>query len=270
MLIRIHSDLHTEFVNSSTGNNDRIFDSMIPVIDGESDMVLVLAGDIVANIPLWLHNDQLDLYTPWLTELAQRHKAIVYVGGNHEGYNGSFKIAQSYLTELSDDIPNFYPLENDTIIIDGVKFLGTTKWTPLDGPYDQLHVRDMNDVVAIRGWNVYKWRQAYQIARYFLETELSKPHDGAVVVVTHHAPSYQSVVGEYLGSSLNCGYVSMEDDLMLKHQPDIWFHGHMHESIDYLVEDYGDVIASRVVCNPHGYYGEMVNPNYNPKMVIDI
>lgn len=267
MIIRIHSDIHTEFVRAS---NQEALDTFIPSLPGEEDMVLVLAGDIIAEIKTWAGSKALDIYTPWLKDLAQRHKAVIYVGGNHEGYQSSFKTAFDYMYELAAQLKNFNVLENDKVVVDGVKFLGTTKWTPLDGPHDVFHIQRMNDTRVISGWNVDKWRQAYQQARYFLETELANEHDGPVVVVTHHLPSRQSVGRQFAGDGMNCGYVSNEEDLMLAHKPELWFHGHTHDSYDYEVVDYDQEVCTRVVCNPMGYYGHELNPDYDPTKTVEV
>jgi hypothetical protein len=233
-------------------------------------MVLVLAGDIIADVRTWAGSPALDIYGPWLKDLAQRHKVVIYVGGNHEGYQASFKTAFDYLNELAGRVANLHVLENDTVVVDSVKFVGTTKWTPLDGPHDQFRVRQMNDTKVIAGWNVFTWRQAYQDARNFLETELAKDHDGPVVVVTHHAPSMQSIAPGFIDSYLNCAYTSNEEDLMFKHKPELWFHGHTHVSFDYVVADYEENDCTRVICNPYGYYRYEENQEYDPIMTVEV
>lgn len=267
MIIRLHSDIHTEFVPAS---QQELLDTFIPSLPGEEDMVLVLAGDIIADIKTWAGSVALDIYSPWLKDLAQRHKAVIMIAGNHEGYMSSFKVAFKYLNELAEQLTNFHFLDNDNVVVDGVKFLGTTKWTPLDGPHDAFAVDQMNDLRVISQWNVYKWRQAYQMARYYLETELANEHDGPVVVITHHLPSYQSVGEQFRGSTLNCGYVSNEDDLMLKHKPALWIHGHTHDSHDYEVMGYDDEVCTRVVCNPLGYHGHETNLNYDAHKTVEV
>ena len=266
MKIRVASDLHTEFIKFSS---EDVLDSLVPSIKGEEDMVLVLAGDIVADINVWAHS-ALDIYTKWLMDLAQRHLATIYVGGNHEGYGSNLNTAFEYMRGLSEMFPNFYVLENESIEIAGVKFLGTTKWTPLDGPHDQFYARELNDTKYIGSWNVFKWRQAYEKARYFLESALQKPYNGKVVIVTHHLPSFQSVSESYIGNSFNGCYTSREDDLMMTYKPALWIHGHTHDSCDYEVIDYDQEVCTRVVCNPYGYHGHDLNPAYDPTMVVEV
>jgi len=268
MIIRPHNDLHTEFVGASKAEVQ--FERLIPSIPGEDDMVLVLAGDIIADVRTWAGSEVLDIYSPWLRDLAQRHAAVIYVGGNHEGYQASFKTAFDYLNELAGSMDNFFVLENDTVVVDSVKFVGTTKWTPLDGPHDQFNILQMNDTKVIAGWNVFTWRQTYEKARSFLETELAKEHDGPVVVVTHHAPSQQSIAPIFRGSPVNCAYASNQEDLMFAHKPELWFHGHTHISFDYTVVDYDDNDCTRVICNPYGYYRHEENASYDPTLTVEV
>jgi Icc-related predicted phosphoesterase len=67
------------------------------------------------------------------------------------------------------------------------------------------------------------------------------------VVVTHHAPSFRSISPEFAKSPLNPGFASDLEKFILKHSPEIWIHGHIHESADYQIG------KTRVVCNPLGY-----------------
>jgi Icc-related predicted phosphoesterase len=55
---------------------------------------------------------------------------------------------------------------------------------------------------------------------------------------------------------VNGAYASDLSELILDTQPAVWFHGHVHNSFDYLV---GDTI---VLCNPRGYVDQ--NPTFNP------
>jgi hypothetical protein len=43
-----------------------------------------------------------------------------------------------------------------------------------------------------------------------------------------------------------------------------WFHGHMHDSIDYQVGE------CRVLCNPRGYNYYQLNPNFEQFFELEI
>lgn len=81
------------------------------------------------------------------------------------------------------------------------------------------------------------------------------------VVVTHHAPSILSLPERRRAELISCAYASHLDDLIRRHQPTLWVHGHIHHSIDYWIG------RTRVVANPQGY-PEKVNPGFQPGMVV--
>lgn len=73
------------------------------------------------------------------------------------------------------------------------------------------------------------------------------------VIITHHAPSSMSIEDRYATDALNVFYFSeMTYDLM-DNNPDVWIHGHMHTSFDYLIDPTKQICNTRVICNPRGY-----------------
>jgi Icc-related predicted phosphoesterase len=72
-----------------------------------------------------------------------------------------------------------------------------------------------------------------------------------VVVVSHHAPSSQSIAYYYSHDRLMNGAFRSELDEFIEQRPQIklWIHGHTHTNFDYMIGE------TRVVCNPRGYDG---------------
>jgi predicted phosphodiesterase len=260
MFLRIVSDLHIEFIPTSKWEDE--LEVLVPYLPNEKDMVLVLAGDTISA-------DLREDITPWIKDLSQRHRAVVMVTGNHEGYHGSRSIATTYWQYAAAMNKDLYVLENDTLFIDNVRFLGTTLWTALAGPLDHLFVYEMNDFDFIQGWTVAQWKYAHGLAVEFLHDMLDQEFDGKTVVVTHHLPTFSSIGEKYLNDKDNCGYATNLDNLIGYNDIAVWFHGHTHDSFDYMAGD------TRIVCNPHGYFptrenGDRRNPNFNPTMVVDV
>ena len=83
---------------------------------------------------------------------------------------------------------------------------------------------------------------------------------GDVIVLTHHAPSYQSIISKYKSSPLNGGFASDLEYLMFRFSSiKLWAHGHTHGENDYMIED------CRIVSHPKGYWGELEEGlNYMP------
>jgi len=240
MKLHIASDLHLD------GNRKNL-----PELPGGD--VLVLAGDLCEARKLW--DEQLHRWCLWQ---LQKYNHVVLVLGNHEHYGSKLNKTK---TELESLLPsNCIVLENQTLVIDDVRFLGCTLWTDMDRE-NPVTIWDctqwMNDYRQIT-WNAgteyRKLRprdtiQLHKYSKHWLEHEL-QDNNMTSVVVTHHAPSALSVNAKYAGDSLNGAYYSCLDQLILNHQPQLWIHGHMHDPSDYYIG------LTRVVSNPRGYGAE--------------
>lgn len=107
-------------------------------------------------------------------------------------------------------------------------------------------------------------RKLHVSSRAFLQAELAKPFDGPTVVVTHHALSARSLPEHKLGDHLSAAYASDLERLIGSTQPDLWIHGHIHESRDYALGD------TRVVCNLRSYVPHDPNPDFDPQRVVEV
>jgi len=250
------------------------------VCDGRLADIALLAGDIHTQrrAPAWA--------AKYLKGLP-----VVMIGGNHESYNGSLyaDIAETrkICRMLSSDRSNpLVYLEREVFESPGLRVLGATLWTDfaLDtGAGTSVDTamwhasRNMNDfrIISIpsddplhfRNSRAFRPEDALRIhimTVKWLTAELEKPFDGKTVVMTHHAPSEKSISEQYRGDVLNPIYASNMEPLIEKYRPALWVHGHMHMSFDYRVGD------TRVVCNPRGYAGYEVNPDFNPELVAEI
>lgn len=224
--------------------------------------VCVVAGDVTNSVAKGIR---------WLSENVQL--PVVYVAGNHEFYRNS--IVEGLLEGKAEAKrhPSVHFLDDDLAVIGGVRFVGATLWTDFElmgqQPLAMEHARRaMNDYRAIswasNPWERFVPKHAYEMhvkSRRFLHDALRIPHEGPTVVVTHHCPHPGSVHPKYRGDLLNAAFCSDLSDLMSPGKPDLWVHGHTHESFDYEAE------GVRVVCNPRGYGRE--NAAFNAGLVVD-
>jgi hypothetical protein len=106
----------------------------------------------------------------------------------------------------------------------------------------------------------------HEQAVQWLEKKLKyEPFAGETVVVTHHAPSFASVVPRYQHDPLSACYASKLDHLTGLNA--LWIHGHTHDSLDYMID------KTRVVCNPRGYARNAhsnENRSFKPALVITV
>lgn len=279
MKIAICDDLHLEFGD-------------INITNDEKADVLILSGDIMIADDLHDHPEPMTPYTPEIIKLlgtrqanAQRYRDflkrvsfqfphVIYVAGNHEFYHG--KWIQSLVTLRNEcaRFPNVHFLERDTVVIDGVRFIGGTMWTDCN-KNDPLTLHALSDmmqdfkVIRHDGLGYTKLRPAHTLHRhiqtvdYFkhvLRDNLEQP----TVITTHHAPSPLSVHVSYKDQVLmNGAYQSDLSELILDNpQIKLWTAGHMHHSYRYHI---GDTL---VACNPRGYIGyETCADNFRLKYV---
>jgi hypothetical protein len=267
MKLYVVSDLHLEF---------RPF-----VPDPEAAKaadVIILAGDIHPGVDgiVWGRKTFPD-------------KPIVYVAGNHEFYGHHWDKLLVRLREAAAQ-QSVHFLENDSVTIDGVRFLGASLWT--DFEYFGLDKRGqsmravegaLNDYTSIKASTLQPERVAiilkryegkkgpvrwskkltaihtlerHQASRTWLQEELLKGYQGnqgKTVVVTHHYPHKGSTSQHYAEDFVTAGYGSHLPLGMLC-RANLWIHGHSHDSWDYRVEDADQSAQSvRVVCNARGY-----------------
>jgi Icc-related predicted phosphoesterase len=247
MKLHILNDLHIEFE-----------DFVPPATEAD---VVVLAGDIGVGMEglRWIESRFTD-------------KPVIYVPGNHEFYNHDIAL----IDELKDSPPeHIHVLDNDQVIINGVRFLGSILWTDfcLFGEADKFFAmqqaqQQMNDFSVIRNhgqrFTPEDAVQLHTTSREWFAARLAEPFDGKTVVVTHHAPSSRSVHPRYTSDLLTPAFASNLESLMDGNKTDLWIHGHMHDSFDYKIYD------TRVVCNPRGYSPHELNRVFRPDWVIEV
>jgi predicted phosphodiesterase len=227
--------------------------------------VLVVAGDLITRQErgvAWL-----------LKRVTDRH--VIYVGGNHEGYGTDIDrtLAKARLAAAGT---NVHVLENDSVEIDGVIFLGAVGWTDFnlfgDPERAMAAAGDvMNDYKKVRISDyTRRLRPAHTLARHqatraFLQRQLSKPKSQPRVVVTHHGFHAEAVRRGHERDLVSAAYAS---DAAID-GADLWIYGHTHESRNFVAG------TTRVVSNAKGYgpwrSGETwENPGFDEHLVIEI
>ncbi len=282
MKIQVVSDLHLEFE-----------DITIPNAGGTD--VLILSGDILLAHDLRAYSPDTsslqDLinaqvasrrqqaaqrFHDFLARVSQDFAHVIYVAGNHEFYHGKFYESLDDLRTGCNRFPNISFLEQETRVIDDVMFVGATVWTDCNrgDPLTQRVLADrMNDYRVIRNdrQGYTKLRPTHTMERHaqtmaYFRDVIDAAKDQKVVVVGHHAPTYQSIHPKYVKErEMNGGYASDLSEFILdRPQIRLWTHGHVHNFTDYMVGD------TRVFCNPRGYVGYGEETEWDPMTVIEL
>lgn len=229
--------------------------------------VVVLAGDLGRPAAA----------LAWAGQFAQ---PTLFVAGNHEFYGSDLSTAMAQLREGARGT-RVCVLECDERHIDGVRFLGCTLWSDhrlnLDPVERELglqqalaSVRDFSRIGVAPGrderFTPALSRQLFDQSVAWLDARFAQVFPGPTVVVTHFAPARGSIHARFAGSPLNACFVSDLEDRIQGWRPQLWLHGHTHDSFDYSIG------RTRVVANPRGYApgGVVENPRFDPSLVIEL
>ena len=105
----------------------------------------------------------------------------------------------------------------------------------------------------------------------WLRNALAQPFDGPTVVVTHFAPSLRSADPRYGLTPGTAGFCNALDALLPQAQ--LWLHGHLHASSDYVASGHTEAGAPwrcRVVANPLGYAQKGEQAQFQPQCVLTL
>ncbi len=248
------SDIHLEFQDWEP-----------PVVDAD---VLVLAGDIGVGL------QGIEAAMKW----ADRYQyGCIYVNGNHEFYKGIWPDLIN-AQKLATGNSNVHVLDNESIVLGGVRFCGATLWTDFNlyGPAEMANCRlvaqrNMSDYYQIKksytgNLKATDTQAAHHDSVKWLRRELANSTSGQkTVVITHHAPSERSVHPRFRQrkDKLTPAFTSNLEGLMDIALIDTWLCGHTHFNTQY------EVNGTRVLSNCRGYPGEEVE-GFNPGLVVQI
>ena len=249
MKIGLISDTHIEATHSW------------PIPDNASD-VLICAGDIGL-----LHNTE--ELANYFNQLKETTEHIIWVLGNHEFYHMDYKSALSIAKDFADK-NNIHLLDielgTENLVIDGVKFWGSTLWTDMN---DNNHYAKSNVSTFLNDFRVIKnvdhcftTTEAYDINQ---ET-IAKINWDADVIVTHHSPIIIPN-SKYPLNDVTYGFCNTTlEQKILESDVKVWAYGHTHESKDL------DLNGTRVISNQSGYgdgkYKE--DTGYQSDLIIEI
>jgi predicted phosphohydrolase len=248
MQLHVLSDLHLEFAPFQP-----------PKANAE---VIVLAGDIHTGMNGF----------KWILEAFPR-RPVIYVLGNHEFYG-------QRIPKLTDELKaaaagcSIHVLENDRVEIGDLVFLGATLWTDfrLNGDHvlaeltaqtGMMDFRRIRVSPSFRRFRPVDARRFHAQSLEWLRRQIKEARGRKVVVVTHHAPSPQSIPAQFSSDPLNPAFASNLEPLIAESGAVLWIHGHIHYHADYTVG------STRVLANPRGYPQETLT-GFDPSLTVEV
>lgn len=235
-----------------------------PQFDAEDkETILLLAGDIWESFKLVEHYN-----FSYLKYLSERYLAIIVVLGNHDyfGENITYFGKKLQLKIASQQLNNVHLLDNSSIVINNVRYVGSTLWYKptseevnayLKQTYNPKGTR-MNDFKFIRvGSNYRKFRiedgiREYTKAVAFITDEV-KQSEETVVVLTHMSPVKDALMFD--DEAFNGFYANDLTELIysadFQEKVKLWGFGHIHKRFE---QNYGKVLVKNNVVLDHNYH----------------
>jgi len=227
--------------------------------------LLVLAGDIDST---W---GAFDRFANWPVP-------VLVIAGNHEFDDRELDEAWPALRKRCAAL-GLRLLERESVVIDGVRFVGTVRWCDFDlfGPARRERAMRagayfMNVQRSRRGgapFDAAAVRDEALACKTWLAAELARPSHGAwhtTVAVTHFAPSFKSADPRYGAQAGTASFCNADDELLPL--ADLWLHGHLHSRHDYEVAHPGG--RTRVVCQARGLADKGEPIGFDPFKIIEI
>lgn len=188
--------------------------------------VLILSGDITCYSKM----------SAFLKNASKSAKNVILVKGNHECYGHNLLTVANDFKDFAKELENVHILERDSVVIDGVRFLGATLWTDLgNNPLmeariacslnDFYHIDENNDKLTIETW----LSEHRKDLAFFYDELFNKEFSGDTVVVSHHSPTMEGALkdGRVYTPNIN-GYGSDLRDVVENSNAKYWFYGHTH------------------------------------------
>lgn len=244
MKIQVLSDLHGEFFPEV----DVFLHQLKKLVSKKAD-ILIVVGDLSSayiRYPLQF--------------LSENWKHVIFVPGNHDFYGSSIPDTMRELREIEKKHKNLHILQNNSVFIDGQRFVGSSLWFR-ETPESLANMKKLNDFRLIENAAIDIYEENRKAVQY-LES-IIKHND---VVITHSSPTVKSISERFVNSDINCYFVCPMRNLghISFESPKLWIHGHTHDSFDYTID------TTRVICNPFGYYRREENPKFKAKKIIEI
>ncbi len=209
--------------------------------------ILILAGDI--GNPRFFP----EIYEKFLETVRPNYEKIILVAGNHEYYNVSDekKTTLQNFTETHRALKNICDKHNviflnrDTVIINGVMFIGCTLWSNIN--MKAFELMNESDTVFTRKLH---YNMAFTEDYNFLEKVLRNNPECPKIVITHHLPSNQLNHPRFIEHPCNSGFYTDILETLCMTNVSHWFCGHTHENSTKKIGN------CQFIVNPVGYRHE--------------
>jgi hypothetical protein len=251
------SDLHIEQYYPKSPNPSDLFD--------KTSNVLIIAGDIGSIY-------QLKQFSEFIYKCSKLYKYVIFILGNHDYYipwdeeNSTIGLDISYMKQrvkiVEELISNVIFLDREYIILNGLFISGCTLWSDISGKLEVDSATYLKRV-RIHNMTIELYNEMHQVDLKFIKDIVFFCESLGVklLVITHHCPTFQEVLGTRYGG-LNNPYKNLYatdcQELLSTSRTPIksWICGHTHHNFDFYTDN-----GIRVLSNQKGKRYEVTNFN---------
>ncbi|MTH95266.1 hypothetical protein [Roseibium sp. RKSG952] len=202
------SDLNSEMQAFSLPSPEDVPNAGVMVIDGDFHNALATRGHI---------NDLIEIVG----------MGVVMVAGNHEFCGAGIENGLEFLLEINN--PRLHFLQNDSVVLGDVCFVGAALWTDLK-PFGEERMKAARELARSRMSDfVQVWRYldpnetedlademaaAHAESKAYISSTLTENFGGPTVVVTHHALHSECCHEKHSKTLLNAAFSSDCRDIL--------------------------------------------------------
>lgn len=204
------------------------------------------------------------LFWDWASD---NYRQVIVAVGNHELYKyyDLAKIPKGLVCLIRENVKCYY----DAVVqIENVEFIISTLWAKisLDEAYiSECSISDFKRILyngEMLTWD--KFNQEHDKCIQFIQNEVSKSIADHIIVVTHHAPSFQLSSPDFAQSKLN-GAFTVELAPYIENSPiEYWIYGHSHRNIDKVIG------KTKCVSNQLGYVFHNEHFSFDLEKIIEL
>lgn len=259
--VRLFNDLHLEFENSYR------------IQKIKRNQIIILAGDIFCQGGKQEINS---VFSDFVKDILSKGAIVLFVAGNHEYWGSRIEKFNKILKDFEKDNENFYFLNDESIFINDIEFLGGTLWTDFNkgdiltyleiggsksygvtanSSKDYKKIKSKKVVDGIENYGKLTTKDAFLLHKNtlkYIKSRIGKHH--TQFVITHFPPSEKFLNKERFINEKKNGYnydiakYAYYSELeSIAENFNYWASGHTHKYLD----EYSNGV--RYLSNPRGY-----------------
>lgn len=254
MKISYYSDLHLEFEGLDIKN--------------EHADVIVLAGDIHLA----------DKGVKWAAAMFKQ--PVIMIMGNHEAYTRQNINLEQIIYSMKNAAKgtNVHVLNNESIIIDSVNFIGSTLWSDFN-LYGKPKLSMQLALGMINDYSFIKLPTEQMINRLFTPSDALTLFKEAMlfiqsaiepekenIIVTHYGVDERCSHPQFHGDNLTAAFNGNLSEFITNNRESIsaWIYGHTHHNLDF------EIAGVPIITNQRGYAPHDQVPAFDKNKLLSI